>query len=178
MTDDILKHMMSEDEFLEHYGKKGMKWGKRNPQHESYSNDQTRRDRQIYGTSGAKRINKSLHEGNSISVARGDEKTRRDNVMGKNKYVRQGGKVAGAALSGAAGFIGVRALAKTASSQAGHKLITKLLGQNAGLVTMALNNPAVIGAATIGAAKIGEMFSGDIAVAANMRVNGYNPNRK
>ena len=29
MTDDILKHMLSEDEFLEHYGKKGMKWGER-----------------------------------------------------------------------------------------------------------------------------------------------------
>lgn len=178
MADGLPSRLMTQEEFLEHSGVKGMKWGKRKPQHENYSNDQAKRDRQVYGTRGAKRVNDSLHSGNSISVARGDEKTRRDKVMGRNKYVRQGGKIAGAGIAGAAGFLGVRALAKTASSAAGQRVVAKLFGPNAALATQALNNPILIGAATVGAAKIGEMFSGDIAVAANMRSNGYDPNRK
>jgi hypothetical protein len=170
--------MMSKEEFIEHYGVKGMRWGKRNPQHADYTDVQAKRDRQVYGTRGAKRINKSLHEGNTISVARGDEKTRRDAVMGKNKYVRQGGKIAGAAVGAVGGFLGTRALGQSAASAAGQKVITKLFKENGPIVTAALNNPIVQGAAAAGAAKIATMFSGDLAVAANMRANGYDPNRK
>lgn len=177
---DTITHqgMLSEEEFLEHFGVKGMKWGKRSPQHPDYTNDQAKRDRQVYGTRGAKRVNKSLHAGNKISVARGDEKTRRDAVMGKNKYVRQGGKIAGAAVGAVGGFLGGRALAKSAASQAGQKAINKLFGSNGPLVSSLLGSPAVSFAAAAGAAKIATMFAGDLAVSANMRANGYDPNRK
>lgn len=173
---DELKHAFMTDE-LEHYGVQGMRWGKRG-QAANYSTQQAKRDVQVYGKRGAKRVNKSLHDGNQISTARGDEKTRRDNVMGKNKYVRQVGKLGGGALGAGIGFAAIRGLGSLAVSNAGQIAARKILGQHADAAISALNSPLAMGAVTLGAAKVGHMMSGDIAVGVNMRAHGYNPNRK
>jgi len=173
---------LAEDAFIRHYGVRGMKWGKRNPRNENYSDQQIKRDTQVYGKSGAKRVNKQLNDGDSISVARGNEKTRRDRVMGKNKYVRQGGKVAGAVGGVVVANVGLTALAKSATSKIGQDIAGKILGPSGGsslrLVGELANNPAVRITASAGAAKVATMFAGDAAVSVNMRANGYDPNRK
>lgn len=84
---------------LEHYGVLGMKWGvrkERKGKNKDYTAQREKRDRQVYGARGSRRINKSMNKGDRISVARGAEKSRRDRVINNNKYARQGGKVAGA----------------------------------------------------------------------------------
>lgn len=183
---DILKHMMSEDEFLEHVGVKGMKWGvrKRNP---DYSNNQQKRDRQIYGKGGSRRINKNMNKGDSISVARGDEKTRRDRVMGRNKYVRQGGKVAGAVAGVTVANLGLTYASRAINTDLGKSIIGKVMKATTGsssveagvqIATLAMNNPFVRVVASSGAAKVGTMLAGDAAVSANMRLNGYDPSRR
>lgn len=172
MTDPYLEN------YLAHYGVKGMRWGKRkNP---NYADNQVKRDIQVYGKRGAKRINKSLNDGNSISVARGDEKTRRDGVMSKNKYVRQGGKAAGAVAAGAVGFVAVQAVRKAASSRAGREFLFKNLPDPAWAtpIHQTLRHPATTALITAGAAKVGHMLAGDIAVNTRMRAHGYDPNRK
>ena len=165
------------DAELLHYGVVGMRWGKRtNP---GYQHNQIKRDTQVYGKRGATRINKALNAGDSISVARGSEKTRRDRVMGKNKYVRQVGKIGGAATGAVVGFLAARGLAKAANSQHGRAMVNKLLGNEYGtLANVVLNNPIFLAGAAAGAAKVGHMLSGDIAVGINMRAHGYDPNRK
>lgn len=164
------------EEYLEHFGVKGMKWGKnRNP---GYSNDQVKRDVQIYGNRGASRINKALNRGEQISTARSVEKTRRDSAMAGNKYVRQVGKLGGGAFGAAIGFVSAMGIKKLANSSAGRKVASKLLGQYSSFAISALNNPLAAAAVSAGAAKVGYMLSGDIAVGLNMRARGYNPNRK
>lgn len=172
------------EEFLEHYGKKGMRWGKRtNP---NYSDQQVRRDSQVYGNRGASRINKALNKGDQISTARGDEKTRRDRVMSKNKYVRQGGKVAGALASVAVANVALTGLSRAATSTVGRNIINKFLTSNHPLrqaqvaigLSEALRSPQVRVMVSTGAAAVSQMFAGDAAVAVNMRAHGYDPNRK
>lgn len=172
---------MEAEEFLAHYGVKGMRWGKRK-QHENYEDNQVKRDVQVYGKRGAKRINKQLHDGASISVARGDEKTRRDAVMGKNKYVRQGGKAAAAIGGVAAANVAISGLGKVAASQSGQKFLNSTFGNGAGAAVKSVadlaNTPAARIVVSAGAAKVGSMLAGDIAVNVRMRAHGYNPNRK
>lgn len=163
-------------EFFEHAGVKGMKWGKR--QNSNYSNQQAKRDAQIYGNRGAKRINNAMNKGDQISTARGAEKTRRDNVMAKNKYVRQGGKLAGGATGAALGFASTLAISKITNSVAGRTVANRLLGQYSNLAIGFINSPVATAAITAGAAKVGYMMAGDAAVSVNMRARGYNPNRK
>ena len=167
--------------FLAHYGVKGMRWGKRtNP---NYSKDQIKRDTQIYGRRGASRINKNMNKGDSISTARGSEKTRRDRVMGRNKYARQGGKIAGAVAGVAAANIAISQLSRLSNTTAGRSVMNKLMGSNlasmvAGGLNAANQSPAIRLAASAGAAKVGSMLAGDIGVAVNMRANGYDPSRR
>lgn len=169
--------MSDVEDFLAHYGVKGMRWGKRkNP---NYTDQQVKRDVQVYGKRGAKRINKSLNDGNSISVARGDEKTRRDGVMSKNKYVRQGGKIAGAVGGAAVGLAAVQLARKAANTSVGKSFLEKFLPREAvQSVSGLLSNPATSAAVSLGVGAIGNMMAGDIAVSANMRAHGYDPNRR
>ena len=162
--------------FFEHAGVKGMKWGKR--QNPNYSNQQAKRDAQVYGNRGAKRINKAMNSGDQISTARGAEKTRRDNAMSKNKYVRQGGKLAGGAAGAAVGFAATLAVKGITNSAPGRMVANRLLGQYSMVAIRALNSPVATAAITAGAAKVGYMMAGDAAVSVNMRARGYNPNRK
>lgn len=167
------------EEFLAHYGVKGMRWGKRgkNP---NYGDQQVKRDQQVYGSRGAKRINRSLNDGNQISVARGDEKTRRDRATSKNKYVRQGGKIGGAAVGAIAANVALTNIGRAARTSVGRNISAKIMGNSdaAALVSMATSNPAVRFTASVGAAKVASMFAGDAAVSVNMRARGYDPTRK
>lgn len=167
------------DDTLAHYGVKGMRWGHRKTQSENYSDQQVKRDVQVYGKRGARRINTALNDGDSISVARGVEKSRRDKVLTTNKYTRQTGKVVGAIGSGAVGLIAARGLARAAQTPAGRNITDKLLGSEFGnLVRVSLDNPVATAAITAGAAKVGHMLAGDIAVNTRMRLHGYDPNRR
>ena len=180
-----------EPDSITHYGVKGMKWGvrrseaqldkaanRRNARNPDYTDNQRKRDTQTYGRRGAKRINRSMNKGDSISVARGQQKKRRDRTKGRNKYVRQAGKLVGGGVAGAGGLVAANRLAKFSSTATGQALLGKVLGpQGAAQASAALNTPAAQGAVALGAAKVGHMLSGDIAVSANMRAGGYDPSR-
>lgn len=172
------------DEYLEHFGTKGMKWGVRKSAesknaNSNYSVKQRRRDAQVYGMRGQRRINKAMNKGDSLSIARGDEKTRRDRVLNSNKYVRQGGKVAGAIGGVVLANVGMTAVAKATFSGPAAKLVNATLGQNgATALRVAMQTPSVRFAVSAGAAKVGNMLAGDVAVNTRMRAHGYNPNRR
>lgn len=173
------------DDFLAHYGVLGMRWGvrkSRNAPNPDYNSNQRKRDRQVYGRRGERRINRALNRGDSISVARGDEKTRRDRVMGRNKYVRQVGKVAGVVGGVALANLAVSGLKKAAHSRPVINFMNKYVGQSAQYATVSalslLDSPQGRIALSTGAAVVGNLLAGDIAVGINMRSHGYNPNRK
>ena len=93
---------------LYHHGVKGMKWGvRKEPQNASYSDAQRKRDLDVYGRGGVKRINRSMNDGSSISGARSKEAARinaarrKAQVAGKvgNTVGQVGGAVAGLVLS-------------------------------------------------------------------------------
>lgn len=175
---------VSTEEFLAHYGVLGMKWGKsKNP---DYTPQQVKRDRQLYGTRGVNRINKNLNAGDQISVARGVEVTRKNAVVKKNKYIRPGGKFLGALGGVAAANVAISSLHKAVRSRAVGTLITKALGKNMGAnaakglwqASNFLDTPMARISVSSGAAYVGNLMGGDIAVNANMRSHGYDPNRK
>lgn len=181
-----------EEESLAHYGVPGMKWGKRKSRNADYSDQQRKRDAQVYGRGGVKRINKAMNEGDKIGVARGAEKTRRDRTIAKNPYARQVGKIAGAGVGVVAMNVGISAAKKAAYSPATVSFLSKAFGkaspgvQNGVINTMIgarkvsslMDTPEVRAIASAGAAAIGQKLSGDIAVGINMRSKGYDPNRK
>jgi hypothetical protein len=174
-------------ESLAHFGVPGMKWGKSKSRSraEGYTDQQVKRDKQVYGARGSRRINKNLKKGDQISVARGAEKTRRDRVISKNKYVRQGGKVAGSIGGIAVANIAISGINKLANSSTGGKIASRFLGASPEAIRLGQttirtlsSNPVVRIAASTAAAKAGNMLAGDLAVSANMRANGYDPTRK
>lgn len=171
---------ISSEEELTHYGVKGMKWGRRNPRNKDYSDTQANRDAQIYGKRGVRRINKSLNDGDGVATARSYEKTRRDRVMSKNKYVRQGGKIAGTILGLAAPTAidyGFQVVADTRGpiGNLARGIERSPIGS---LAISTLRNPAVLATVSAGAAAMGNMLAGDMAVALNMRFHGYDPDRR
>lgn len=179
--------------YLTHHGIKGMKWGiRKSRQNPDYKTNQRKRDQQVYGKRGMRRINKAMNKGDSVSVARGAEKTRRDNVIAKNKYARQGGNIAGAAAGFVATNVGLSAIAKAAFSQKTTRVLGTLF-KNAPFsvqkkvwaasvvakqVTSTLNDPIIKTVISASMAKVGSMAAGDLAVSARMRARGYDPNRK
>jgi hypothetical protein len=179
---------MEAEDFLEHHGVKGMKWGKRKDRERNpkYTDNQIKRDRQIYGRRGSNRVNRALNRGDSISVARGDEKRRKDSALRSNKYARRAGKATGTIVGGTAGWVGanyaaygLRTLATTAGGQ---RFIGGLFGTKgtSAVYTAALlaSSPTIRRSMTSGAAIIGYHLGGDAAVAANMRIRGYDPKRR
>lgn len=181
MTKDILEEDV---EFLKHYGVKGMKWGVRKDRakNPNYTEQQRKRDRQIYGRYGESRINRRMNKGDTVTNARGREVTRRNKTMNRNKYLRPVGKAAGTAAGATAGYFGTKALAKyLGTNPAASRVVTKLLGNNPlltkGLATV-INSEMGQASVAAGLGYIGNLLGGDILVKTNMRTAGYDPNRK
>ena len=184
------------DDYLAHYGVKGMKWGRR--KNENYSSDQRARDSQIYGNRGVKRINKNMNKGESVSTARSREKTRRDTVTekavdirGRSDTARVQKQFIGGAVGGfagrAAGAAAVSGIGKAATSRTGQQLITKITGDpiKAAMLTATVQgitrNPDTKNAAMIGGAAVGAIVGSKAprtASKAYVRSKGYNPNRR
>lgn len=160
-----------------------MKWGvrkdrtpKKNP---NYTQNQRARDKQVYGSGGVRRVNKKMNKGYTIGTARSSEKTRRDKFLGRNKYARQGGKVVGGAVGGLAGVLAVRGLKSATRTPAVQKIMDQVLGKGSTqMVSNLLRDPRTTAAVAAGSAASAYMLSGDLGVAANMRLGGYNPNRR
>ena len=196
MSDILEPYMSNSNPTLEHHGILGMRWGHRKDKTskltDNYSTEQFNRDKIIYGNGGAKRINKSISNGYNVSTARSKEKTHRDHVISKNKYFRQGGKVAVGVGTAVGSYAALSAVGKFADSLSGRRLIYRILGLNkennmhkvvASLDKMdnaiqIINDPAIKGIIATGAATTASLLGGDIAVSAHMRVNGLDPNRK
>lgn len=198
MTDHIA--MAEGGEFLAHFGVLGMHWGRHLPgrtetshngrnkhSHPDYTPNQQLRDKQIYGAGGVKRINTMLHEGKSISVARGAEVVRRNTVLNRNKYARKTGKITGAIVAPIAANVAISVLRSQKARLIGAKFISKVVGPTPqgravfdtidaiGSLTNTVYGRIAI---TAGAAYLGDLLGGDIAVSINSRSSGYNPNRK
>ena len=196
MSDILEPYMSNSNPTLEHHGILGMRWGHRKDKTskltDNYSTEQFNRDKIIYGNGGAKRINKSISNGYNVSTARSKEKTHRDHVISKNKYFRQGGKVAVGVGTAVGSYAALSAVGKFADSLSGRRLIYRILGLNkennmhkvvASLDKMdnaiqIINDPAIKGIIATGAATTASLLGGDIAVSAHMHAHGLDPNRR
>ena len=164
------------DEEIWHHGIRGQKWGVRrfqnadgsytsagrNRRNQNYSDEQYGRDKQVYGTLGARRINRSMNKGDMISTARSKEARR------IAKY-REAGKYAGKATSiavAAATYLGSDKV-KQYLNQKTHYKYNKLLDPNSPIA------PIV----DIGAASIAGSLSYKVGQGAAMAVGGYSPNK-
>jgi hypothetical protein len=97
-----------EDESLEHHGIKGQRWGVRrfqnedgtltargrNRRNENYSDQQYGRDKQVYGTLGARRINRNMNKGDMVSTARSKEAARIAKYREAGKWAGRGTSLA------------------------------------------------------------------------------------
>lgn len=74
---------MTNNDYLAHYGVKGMKWGVRRSsrQNPNYSETQRKQDVTLYGRGGERRINRSMNKGYNLKSARSKEVYRRDKAV-------------------------------------------------------------------------------------------------
>ena len=71
--------IINEDDYLEHFGVKGMKWGVRKqkePRNKNYTSYNRRNDSFKYGDRGVKRINRSMNKGKTYVQAAKHEQNR------------------------------------------------------------------------------------------------------
>lgn len=156
--------------YLMHYGVKGQKWGVRRYQNEdgsytaagkkrradNYSDEQYQRDKRVYGSFGAKRINKRMLNGESISSARSAEASRIANAREAGKYAGYAGQV----LGGVGGLVG-------------SKYVAKLLA-NYNPVFSSPEAQAMISAGTVAAGTALGKYAGRSAA---MLAGGYSPKK-
>lgn len=162
--------------YLMHYGIKGQKWGIRRYQNEDgtrteagkerYSLEQYKRDRDVYGDRGARRIQKRvIGEGDSVSGARSREA---DRINSARKAATSGGQI-GRTVGAIGGAIG---------GVVASKYVVNFLEKKANID---LSDPgvrlAVQGAVSAGASTVGTYLGGQIGRASMMAVNGYSPRK-
>ena len=182
MTNSFVQQQMSTE--LTHHGVKGMKWGvRKEPDNPNYSDTQRKRDKQLYGKRAPKRINKKMNRGDTVTIARSEEKKRRDKTMNNNKYARQSGKIAGAAVGVVGTEVAMAGISRSLKSKTGRRAIDSMFGQGSGAVAngifdMVMTTPGVRVMVDAGGAKMASMFGGDLAVKANKSFHGYDPNRQ
>ena len=182
MTNSFVQQQMSTE--LTHHGVKGMKWGvRKEPDNPNYSDTQRKRDKQLYGKRAPKRINKKMNRGDTVTIARSEEKKRRDKTMNNNKYARQSGKIAGSAFVFVVSVVAMAGVFRTLYCITGRLAIDSMFGQGSGAVAngifdMVMTTPGVRVVVDAGGAKMASMFGGDLAVKANKSFHGYDPNRQ
>lgn len=178
---------MSNNE-LYHYGILGQKWGRRNYQYEDgsltpegrthygvgdsrknrenprYSSDQKKRDRSVYGRSGASRIEKRVNKGESISGARSREADRINSARRTAQAAGAVGRTIGEVGGAIAGFM--------MSKKATDALATKFDVVNDPTV-----NLAVRAAISAGASKVGKLIGSEGGRSIGMLAYGYDPQK-
>lgn len=143
---------------LYHHGVKGMKWGvRKEPQNSSYSEKQRKRDLEVYGRGGVKRINRSMNEGSSISGARSKEADRINKARRTATVAGQVGATAGQIGGAAAGVI----LSKYAKTKISDEAM------------QAAATPAI----SFGASTVGKQLGRYGAQSATMLMYGYSPSK-
>lgn len=89
------------DDYISHYGVKGMKWGvrkkrdsssNRNAYNKNYSDRQRKNDRALYGSRGEKRINRKLNEGYGLRGARHFEAERKERSNKRKNVINKAAK--------------------------------------------------------------------------------------
>ena len=143
-----------------HYGVKGMRWGfSKQKINADYTPKQRDRDKALYGRGGVRRINKRLNDGGSLTGSRSREVARRNEVVSRNFYLRNGGNIVGTAK--------------------GQNAMAKVIGSNGAMQVNNILNRSDVGvyAKYILGSAIGSKLVGDAAVSANMTIGGYDPRR-
>lgn len=82
--------------YLAHYGVKGMKWGvrreRRNTYNKNYTERQRKQDRAIYGGRAERRINRRMNEGYGVKGARAIEADHKERSDRRKATARRVGK--------------------------------------------------------------------------------------
>ena len=164
-----------DDLYLMHHGILGMHWGVRRYQNQDgsltdagkvrYSSDQRRRDERVYGRGGAKRIERRIEKGDSISGARSAES---DRIYSTRRRAQVAGQI-GSTIGSIGGAIG---------GLVGSKAVNNLLTQYGGDI---FQDPsvklAVSSAVSIGASAVGSSLGRTGGRAVGMISGGYSPSK-
>ena len=168
------------EQYLQHHGIKGQKWGvrryqnedgtltnlgKRKIRNENYSDKQFKEDSNMYSKGAAKRINSKMNDGLGVRGARSSEADRINATRKTAKTMGQVGKVVG----GVGGAIG------------GYYLSNKVMDFAARKGLAAGNDPAVrvltYSSIMAGSAKVGTLLGKMGGESVTMLAGGYKPSK-
>lgn len=173
-----------EGTILIHHGIKGQKWGVRRFQNEdgsltdagkkrygvegdgpSYSDEQYKRDVDVYGKSGANRINRRMIKGASVSGARSKEADRIESF-------RKGARVAGH-VGSVVGTVGGAVAAYFVGKNIVPKVVESITGSGDSATTLIASAGVGMGLGAAGKA-LGKIGGESLA----MLAGGYSPSKK